>query len=66
MTNHTSLSGGGKHTHKRMKGFQICRCGEYVGLPVEYKWLYQIKGWKNMSFKEIIFELFYMAKSKLK
>jgi len=25
-----------KHKHKRLKGFQFCKCGEYVGIPREF------------------------------
>jgi hypothetical protein len=30
------------HIHKRMKGFQFCKCGEYLGMKrkfVTIKWL---------------------------
>ena len=32
----------------------------------EYKWLYQIKGWRNMTAREWIYEIYYIFRKKIK
>lgn len=35
-------------------------------MKVEYKWLFEIKGWKNMTIKDWLYEFYFMIRRLLK